>query len=471
MNTIWQPDLSLYEGPKYKKLVQALRHAVKQGDLAVAEKLPPVRDLAWRVNVTPGTVARAYTILTDEGVLDAAVGRGTFVADPAARAPVTDALIEIDAVPHGQQKRDSYEVNLYSPHLAAVGQDRLIRQLLAQIAANPPSGIMHYPNPNSAEPARKAVASWLAGTPLGAMDAWDVVLTNGGQNGIMMAMQAVLRGSNPTILVEELSYPGFRRAAELLRVNVVPVAMDADGVIPDALAAAAREHNAKLFCTSPEVHNPTCTTTPLHRREEIAAVARKLDLNILEDDCYYMGRARGPTYRMLVPELGWYVTSISKTITPALRIGFSIAPVGRTADLRRAAGHSFFGLATPLIDLCTELFVHPDLPGYVEDARAQTNRYVKTAANVLGGYELNWREDVPFLWLQMPLGWRASQFCQAAETVGVQIRAGEEFTCRDTRAPHAVRLAINCGVSLESFEAAMLRLRGLLDNPTDRIAV
>ncbi|MCX8227867.1 MAG: PLP-dependent aminotransferase family protein, partial [Sulfitobacter sp.] len=71
----------------------------------------------------------------------------------------------------------------------------------------------------------------------------------------------------------------------------------------------------------------------------------------------------------------------------------------------------------------------------------------------------------------LPVGWRAGAFCQAAEAQGVQIRSAEEFVSRDARAPHAVRLAVNAGVSLESYEAAIMRLRHLLDNPPEQLSV
>ena len=77
MDTIWQPVLMAKEGPKYLALVRALRAAIRVGDLAEGEQLPTVRDLAWRLSVTPGTVSRAYQIATQEGLLRATVGRGT----------------------------------------------------------------------------------------------------------------------------------------------------------------------------------------------------------------------------------------------------------------------------------------------------------------------------------------------------------------------------------------------------------
>ncbi|MGC3937119.1 PLP-dependent aminotransferase family protein [Roseobacter sp. EG26] len=471
MGTIWHPELNSGDGPKYKAVVASIRNGIETGTLKVGDKLPPVRELAWQLNITPGTVARAYTILTDEGALQAEVGRGTFVARPS-KTEISDAPLEVDVIPHNaEEDGDVYNINLFSPHLPCVGQDKLVRHLMTKVAQDPPSGVMHYPSRDSARATRQAVVRWLEGTPLGPLREKDVVLCHGGQNGISLILQSILEGRKPTVLIEELAYPGFRRAAEMLRADVVPVAMDEDGILPDALEAAAKAHDVQVLCTSPEVHNPTGGFTPVARREEIARVARRHDFQIVEDDCYRMGVNRAPSYRMLAPGRGWYVSSIAKTITPSLRFGFAIAPEGKSTVLRRTAEHGFFGLATPLSDICADLLVHPQIDDLTEETRKAFNRYVQSAVNILGGYDLRWRPDVPFLWLRLPLGWRAGAFCQAAEAEGVKIRSSEEFVCREARAPHAVRMAVNAGVSLKSFEAAMMRLRGLLDSAPEQINV
>ncbi|MEP2642206.1 PLP-dependent aminotransferase family protein [Roseobacter sp.] len=471
MGTIWQPQLVQGQGPKYKAVVRTIRQGIDSGALKVGDKLPPVRDLAWTLSITPGTVARAYTILTDDGTLKAEVGRGTFVAPPQP-ARVTDDPIEIDVIAHNQEQDNlSVTLNLFSPHLPNVGQAALIRKLMERVAQDPPSGMMHYPNRDNARPARSAVVRWLEGTPLGPLGEKDVTLCHGGQNGILLCLQTILTGRKPAVLIEEIAYPGFRRAAEMLRADVVPIAMDADGILPDAFEAAVKAHDAQVLCTSPEVHNPTGGFTPVARREEIAKIARRYDVQIVEDDCYRMGVNRAPAYRMLAPERGWYVSSIAKTLTPALRVGFAIAPEGRWSELRRTAEHSFFGLATPVTDLTAALLSHPQTDALSHQTRKAFNTYVQSAVNILGGHDLSWREDVPFLWLRLPLGWRAGAFCQAAEAQGIQIRSSDGFVCRDARAPHAVRLAINAGVSLSRFEGAMMCLRNLLDNPPDEINV
>ncbi len=471
------------KGPKYLSVADTIAESIRSGDLAADSKLPPVRDLAYQLGITPGTVARAYTVLTNKGLLRAEVGRGTFVARNDQREMTDDGVpfgqnspvspIEIDVVPHGNHGTiaESWPVSLFSPGLPNLGQAGIIRKLLAEVAQDPPSGLMHYPSHASSERARIAVLNWLDNVRLGRVVENDIVLANGGQNAILIILQSILRGPRPSVLVEELSYPGFRRAADLLRAPVVPVAMDKDGLIPEALEEAARTHGAQVICTSPDVQNPTGIFTPIKRREAIVDVARRLDLQIVEDACYQSSGIPVPSYRMLAPERGWYLSSLSKTITPGLRVGYAVAPEAQSANLRRAADHSFFGLSAPLVDLTAKLLVHPETIALEGKVRKVFDQYIRSAVNHLGIYELTWRESVPFLWLGLPKGWRAAAFCQAAEAHGVQIRSAEEFVAREARAPHAVRIAVNAMIPLDIFDEAMLRLRRLLDNPPERISV
>ncbi|MCB1333513.1 MAG: PLP-dependent aminotransferase family protein [Roseivivax sp.] len=445
-------------------LAQAIRDAIAHNALSAGDRLPPVRDLAWHLGITPGTVARAYTVLTDDKVLTAEVGRGTFVSLP-------NSAVADDVWNRQVARMTNGLLNLFAPQLPDVGQVALMRDAMGRIGEADPLRLMTYPTRASHLPARRAAAHWLRGLPLGGLDPDDVVLTHGGQSGIVTVLQTLLHGPRPVILVEDLSYAGFRRAAELLRAEVVAVPMDAQGLVPEALETLARRHGAQVLCTSPEVHNPTGLCTPPERRRQIADVATRADLQILEDDCYRMGTPKAATYRVLAPGRGWHVSSLSKTLTPALRVGFAVAPQGRGGALRKAAEYGYFGLAQPLAEMMEQLLVDPRAEGLADAVRERVGEYIRVAVNALGAFELSWHVDVPFLWLPLPPGWRAAAFTRAAEGQGIQIRSADEFALRDGRAPHAVRIAVNAQVPLARFEAAMQTLRGLLENPPEQISV
>jgi len=474
MDTTWASELTFRDGPKYLVLRDAISQAIDKGHLLEGAKLPPVRELAYRLSITPGTVARAYAILTDQGVLRAEVGRGTFVerrggplfSDP---GPDPRPTTYYDPVPHGTQFEGG-AVSLMSPGIRNVGQAEYLRELLARIALNPPSGLMHYPTRESFKPVRQAAKAWLREAELGPLDEIDIVMAHGGQNAILLVMQAVLRGKRPTVLVEELCYSGFRRSAQLLRADVVPVAMDEYGLKPEALEAAAGPE-AQLLCTTPNLHNPTCVFTPEERRREIADVARRCNFHILEDDWYQVPDLSAPAYRQIAPERSWYVSSISKLVTPSLRVGFAVSPPGGGTHLRRAAEDGFFGLATVLADVATELMTDPKVPELVAGVRSAYRERQRILLNHLGGFDIRWREDAPIVWLMLPDGWRTASFCVAAEAQGVRVRSAEDFAPRDARTPHAVRLALNASVPEAAFVDAMRKLRDLLQSPPERSAV
>ncbi|AAV94975.1 PLP-dependent aminotransferase family protein [Ruegeria pomeroyi] len=467
MGTIWPDSLPQSKGAKYTLVADVIRKAIDTKELEVGVKLPPVRELAYKLGITPGTVARAYTILTDEGLLNAEVGRGTFVAPP--KRPVLDDVWSRQL--YLLDERDDDNVSLFSPRLADMGQVALIRECLQKVAQGDPAMFLNYPTRDAYAGVRQAVVDWMSDLSLGPLTADDIVLTHGGQSGLCVVFQTVFKGPKPVVLVEDLSYAGFRRAAELMRADVIGVRMDKWGIDPMSLDLTARQSPAQAICVSPEVQNPTGSRSPLERRKEVVEVARKHDLQIIEDDCYRMGEPQAPSYRALAPERGWHVSSVSKTLTPALRVGFAIAPEGQSAGLRRSAEYGYFGLAQPLAELTRLMLSDPRARDLARAVQRRMAEYVRVTVNTLGGFDLVWDSAVPFVWLRLPSGWRSAAFTRAAERAGVQVRSADEFALRDGRAPNAVRIAMNAHVSLERFETAMVRLRALLDNPPEQISV
>jgi DNA-binding transcriptional MocR family regulator len=214
-------------------------------------------------------------------------------------------------------------------------------------------------------------------------------------------------------------------------------------------------------------------TTSTPRRKQIAKLAQRYGIHIIDDDCYRLMRTEhnGPSYRALAPDLGWYVTSPSKSLTAALRIGFAVAPLDWGTNLARTSTFHSFGVTRLVTDLYAYIMAREELPEIIERIKARIAQDVRAAVNILGGHELTWSEQVPFLWLELPMGWRAGEFKQQAETAGVLIKSAEDFALRDGRSNHAVRIAINGQVPHEHFVTGMQTLREMLDSPPDAISV
>ena len=460
-DTIWRPDLPDSGKAKYKGLAQAIREAIASGELAPGVKLPPVRELAYRAKVTPGTVARAYSLLTEEGRLRAEVGRGTFVAEGrAVRVAGVTSLVNlpIDAV-----------ADFRSSRVPDVGQGRIIDAALIALGESHRRRHINYPTAETDFEARTAVASWLDQRRLGGAGPEDIVLGNGAQNCCLLALQAELSGHAPIIMTEELGYPGTRHAVRLLRAQPVGLPMDDEGILPDAFRQACRAHGGRILLTAAEVHSPTTIRTSLRRKQEIAEIARQLDITIIEDDCHTTAPTEIPSYRSILPDQSYLVSSLTKSVSGALRFGYAVAPAGRERDLRQTAQSSFYGVAQPILDLCHALITSGEASQIRDRVIAETARRTRLAVNALGAWDLRWREDAPFVYLNMPQGWRASRFAMACEKRDILIKPADEFSLPNSKAPNAVRLSVNTCASDALFLKALDDMNDLLANPSSPV--
>ena len=228
-DTTWQPELSGAGRAKYKALAQAIREGIVSKQLVEGEQLPPVRELAYRIGVTPGTVARAYALLTDEGRLTAGVGRGTFVSAQKMRVQsLKEAPVMLDSIWESPPSAEMSErVHLLSPKMPELGQGPLIREAMQVLADQMvPEHLLNYPSRVTDVAARRAFKTSLSDSSIGSFDEEDVVTAHGGQSAIVMILQTVLHGPSPVIAVDELSYGGFRSAAVMARAHVVGVPWD-----------------------------------------------------------------------------------------------------------------------------------------------------------------------------------------------------------------------------------------------------
>ena len=461
-DTIWQPTLSQFAGPKYLALAHALRDAVRLGELAEGQRLPTVRDLAWRLGMTPGTVARAYQMATQEGLLSGEVGRGTFVAAKSAQAAGKPVLY---------LEPDGDVVDLRSPELPDVGQSAAFARALRGMADRMGPDWLTYPSQQAEAPLRAAVQGWLSDRMMGPLSADDIVLVNGGQNAIGLVFQHLVQNDRPVVLLEDLAYPGIRHAASLVRAEAVGLEMDSQGLRPDALDAACRKHAARVLCLTPQAQNPTAVCMGPERRAEIAAVARAHDLQILEDDCYSVIGSALPQVRALAPERTWYVGSLSKSVSASLRFGYIVCPPGQGEAGRMTARHAFFALGRPVADLCLDLLNSGAAEQIRRDVLGYLTPRLQTVVNALGSYDISWQPGLPFVWLRLPKGWRASSFARRAEAEGVLLRSADLYALNHGRAPNAVRLAISCSVPRARFDAGIATLARLLANPPQELSV
>ncbi len=278
-------------------------------------RLPTHRDLAHRLEISVGTVTRAYAEAERRGLIVSHVGRGSFVSGARSTgAPATVA--------------DRVDLSRNLPPLRYSA--RHLTEGLIKIARNAGTGdFLDYSSVEGAEAHRRAAAQWITRTSsLGEVDWRRLILCNGAQHAMDLAFSA-LCSTGDSILCEAATFPGMRAIARLSGLRLHAVRMDAEGLEPDALDEAAGSTRARILYATPTLQNPTARVMGAARRRAVVEVARKRDLLIVEDDvysAYAVERQDMPALASLVPERTFYVSSASKSIAPGLRVGWLLPP-------------------------------------------------------------------------------------------------------------------------------------------------
>ena len=176
-------------------------------------------------------------------------------------------------------------------------------------------------------PLREALVDHLAAKGVQASAA-EILISSGSQ-GVLDALGKILIGQGDLVAVEAPTYVGALQAFTPYEPRYIELATDDDGLIPDALEAVVRTQAVKFIYLAPTFQNPTGRTLSFTRRQQVARIIQTYNLLLVEDDPYSDLRYHGvpvPTIKELAPEHTVYISTLSKTFAPGLRIGFCVAP-------------------------------------------------------------------------------------------------------------------------------------------------
>lgn len=452
--TIWSPDLSQFRGPRYVAIAEALATDVAAGRLKAGERLPTHRDLAWNLKVTVGTVTRAYAEAERRGLIAGEVGRGTYVRDQS-----------IDVVPKSPAPAHDGFVDLSRNYPPLDPSDRTIADTIAEVARGDISDLLGYAQMLGLAEHREAGARWVRDSGVDC-NGDHVVVTGSAQQGLMVAFAAAVRPGE-TVVTEQLTFYGIKALAGLMGYRMHGVAIDAHGLVPDALDLACRQHAPKALYCVPNLHNPTTAIMPEARRREIADVCRRHGVIIIEDDSYgFLLDQPPPPIAALAPDITIYVNGLSKPVAPGLRIGFlttRLAVIDRIETAMRASTW----MATPLMAEVATRLIHSGVARRIAHGKRDESRARQAmAARILAGAEMDRHQSAYHLWLHLPEPWRREEFTDAARRRGVGVAPAEAFAVGRNAVPHAVRVCLSAAADRAALEGALTTLDTLLHKAT-----
>ncbi len=431
----WEQTLVLDaagDQPRFVQIAQALSAEVRRGRLRPGDVLPGSRALAQSLGVHRNTVLAAYAELGAEGWIVSEPGRGTFVSqalpDPAPRRFAASAALRTTvpartgydlpaAVPafrlDPQHPAGTIALPGGVPDLGLVPVDllaRAYRRALRREAAT----LLGYRDPAGHPRLRSQLANMLSATRGLAADVDTVLPTRGSQMALYLVAQLLVRPGD-VVAVEDPGYRPAWQALERAGARIVPLPVDADGLVVAALAELTIRERVRAVYLTPHHQYPSTVTLAPGRRLALLQLARTHRIAIIEDDYdhefHYEGRPVLPLASIDAAGSVIYVGTLSKVLAPGLRLGYVVAPpplIERLVMLRST------------IDLQGDTVVEAAVAELLEDG--EVARHVRRARRTYHA-----RRDVMAAALRAHLG-EAVEFTVPAGGMALWLRARAELS-------------------------------------------
>ncbi|WP_322865223.1 PLP-dependent aminotransferase family protein [Aquicoccus sp. G2-2] len=316
-------------------------------------------------------------------------------------------------------------------------------------------------------PLREEITRILARRCAMQVDPSEILVTSGSLQAMDLVNKALLDAGD-VVLLEDANYSGAIAKLRALKVEPYPIALDQHGMRLDALEAALARltkegRKPKFIYTIPTIQNPTGSIMPKARRLEMLALSEKYDVPIFEDDCYsdlVFSGTRPPAIHALDTQgRVIYCATFSKTIAPALRVGYLVAPwplMGHILPLKTDAGSGALEQMVLAEFLPAHFAAHVSalLPMLEEKADA-----LCTALDEHFGAAADYTRPVGgiYLWVTLPAEVDTGRLNQAALKHGVEINPGSGWSVNGDQNTHRMRLCFG-HPSLETIRDGVAKL-------------
>lgn len=455
--SLWRPRLERDARLKYLAIVEALEADIHTGRVHPGDRLPAQRSIAEVLGVDLTTVTRALNEARRRGLVDAHAGRGTFIREGVASQQSAGSF-------SGTPLLD-LSMNI-PPQPVAADLRRRIPAGIADLLSSPRGMLhLHYQESTGSDPDRTAAADWLE-QRVGAV-APGRILVAGGAQSALFAICEYLAKPGDAIAAGALTYPGLKAVAQQRGLVLEPILMDAEGIVPDAFDQCCRRAPPKAIYIVPAMDNPTTATLNEGRRRKIVEIAHNHGVAIIEDDPYSPLSATGVTaLAAMASDLTWHIATLSKCVTPALRVAYIVAP-GNTQARRLAGILRATNLMAPPLNaaLASRWIADGTLASITTAIREENAERQKLAASILRGSSFSADPFGHHLWLRLPQHWRATDFAEHADRSGVAIVPSSAFSIT-VQPPEAVRISLGVAPDRAALEDALTLLASLIDQPS-----
>lgn len=465
MSTIQKISINSFEQAclsysKYQALAWVIEQAVYDGTFKDNEKLPAQRILADNLNITHGTVTRAYALLEKKGLAEAKLGAGTYIR----------TSHHSQCTPQNVLQPKVYD--FASSMQPMLGQQLYLKKVLTELSDDIRAieNVMTYAY-LGLEQHKKTFLNWLSTKNIHATPT-DICFINGAQQGIFTCIQ-LLTNDGDYILHEELTYPGVLHAAEASKVNTVGIPFTEDGLNLKVMEEVCQKFKPKLLYITANMQNPTNRQYSEHHLNEIVALARQYDFYIVEDDVNY---CLPEDWRLPLQQRAsdrvFYLSSLSKYVAGGLRLAFTLIPKQWQAAFNAHIHSQCWMLPTLNFELANRFLTSDEFSqnqSYLaEEMRYRQNLFSEMAQR----HGLTTRCGGLNIWLTLPESINISQFNHILIANNIKVRAADLFCPANIQVPFANGFRISLGgfnsrqefeLGVDKFEQMLLQLNNYQD--------
>jgi DNA-binding transcriptional MocR family regulator len=447
----WTPDITTANGPKYLAIAEAIARDLEAGKLRPGDRLPPQRALAEALGLDLTTITRAYGEAQRLGFVEGSGRRGSFVRAQVSAAPSI-------------RVQDAGDTGMNAPPEDFGGSLAAAFRECASALLSPENGGLpfQYQRSGGAASARKAGADMLTARGIPCSED-SVLVAAGGQNALHAIFSAELSAGD-RLAVAPYAYPGLLALARRFGIELVPVASDEDGMLPQALDEACSVAQVRGIYLVPTNDNPTTITMPPDRRAAIARVITQHGLLLIEDDAYgFLPAQPLVPVASLAPTNAWYIASVSKVLTPGLRVAWLRAPDVAGAWRLAADMHETAIMAPPLNAAIVAEWARTDvftrLVGEVRDEAALRQ---ELARECLASGTFRAMDCGYHLWLSVPNDLDVRHIADVLRQHGLSAIPSEAFAVDRAMEPAAaLRVSIGGSLSRERLQRGLQLLSAL----------
>lgn len=437
---------------KYLEIADAIIHQIDIGHYHEGHRLPTHRALAEEYGTTAVTVAKAYSYLVEQGHIESFVGRGSFVKS---RSTLKQAI-------QSQLIENEWNFSILQPCLGSSLEQ--IHNAMGQcFRESLKPELFGYIENTGSSTHKQAGMRWLQKScGLQIRSAEHILLTNGAQHALSTLIELYSEPGD-CIAVEALTYPGILSIINMLGRTAVGVELDEQGMSPSHLQAICAQHQPSLVVIVPSHQNPTTRTLPLERRKAIANVIQRHNTWLVEDDIYsFLNIEMTSPITNFIPEKSFYISSLSKAISPGLRTGFVKAPQSQV-DKLAAHIRSMVWLASPMtFEVAAQLISSGVAFELAEVQKQIAEQRQAIARNILEGEILESQYNSFHTWLTLPEHVNTDEFVNTAKERGMFLSNGR-FFCHNESYSQSVRLSLMSIPDQTHFETGLHHLKTLLD--------